>query len=235
MDSAYGDSRVRIERENAADLTRDVEIQPALNILKDRVHWSAIIAGLVAAITAQMLFSLLGIATGLTTINLNAANPFEVSAANFSQYMTIWSAVSALVAFFLGGWIAGRTAATFSRSWGALNGAMVFLLAVPLTLWLASSGIGALFGSLGNFASMLSIDPAQVREALSNASNMAVTGQAAPNISPEALANAAAVTRNAALGALLAMVLGLIASALGGMLGTRRAVEVHPATGEISD
>lgn len=229
MDNAYTGSGINIQDR---DLTREAEIQPALNLLKDRIHWPAVIAGLVTALTAQMFFSLLGIATGLTNLNLGG-DWMEVSAQNFSTYMMVWSAVSALVAFFLGGFLASRSAAVFSRGWGALNGAMVFLVSVPLMLWLASAGIGSLFGALGNFAAMLNVDPASMQQTFTQITS---SGQIIPGgASPEQLQQSAEVARNAALGVLGAMLLGLIASTVGGLTGVRRAVEINTATGEVSD
>ena len=38
-----------------------------------------------------------------------------------------------------------------NRNWGALNGPLVFALLIPLTIWLASIGAGAILGGLGNF------------------------------------------------------------------------------------
>ena len=64
----------------------------------------------------------------------------------------IWGALSPIVAFQLGGWVAGWTAAVFDRKWGALNGALVFVVAVPATLLLAGLGLGTLLGALGSFA-----------------------------------------------------------------------------------
>ena len=232
MDNDYGNSTLRIEQRGQADTTRDVELQPALNLFRDRVHWGSVLAGLVVAVSTQTLLSLLGIASGLTQINTGSTNWLDASAANFSQFMMIWSAVTALIAFFLGGYVASHTAAVFSRSWGALNGAMVFLIAIPLTLWMATSGLGALFGSLGNFAAMLNIEPAQIQQTLDNVTS---PGQALANVSPQDREQAAAVARNAAAGVLGAMLLGLIASALGGLLGTRRALEVDQRTGNVSD
>jgi hypothetical protein len=54
---------------------------------------------------------------------------------------------------------------------------------------------------------------------------------AAAQVRPVDVARAAEGARNAAWGTLLGAALGLVASALGGWLGTRRELEVeHPAT-----
>ncbi len=101
---------------------------------------------------------------------------------------------------------------------------LVFLLAVPLILFLATAGVGGLVGALGNYASGLNIDPAQVQQQAPGA---------APQATPEQVGRAAENARNGAWSTLLALGLGTLASWLGGMLGTRRALEVERQTGNV--
>jgi len=134
----------------------------------------------------------------------------------------LWAAFSGIVAFLLGGYVTGRTAATYDRNWGLLNGMIVFMLALPFSLWLATVGMGAIAGGLGAFAGGLAagIGP----DAMNSAANTA--GQVGPNVPPVDVGNmatrAAETVRNGAWGALLAGILGLIAAGLGGFLGTRK-------------
>lgn len=191
----------------------EVEIPEAYNLDRDRVRWGPIWAGLLTALTTLLLLSLLGIAIGLTTANAGEAVARGTAPAHAGRNSAIWGAISAIIAFLLGGYVAGRTAAIFNRKWGALNGALVFLLAVPVLLWLASQGLGAIAGSLGTFAQGLNVDPNQARDA-------------AQNVTPEQAKAAAEAARNTAWGTLLGSLVGLGASALGGSLGTRRELEV---------
>jgi hypothetical protein len=117
----------------------------------------------------------------------------------------------------------------FDRRWGALNGALVFMLGVPLTLWLAGQGLGFAAGALGSFVGALNVDPAQVQGAALGAAGQAQG--AAAQVRPVDVAQAAEGARNAAWGTLLGAALALGASALGGWLGTRRELELDaPAT-----
>src|SRR5918994_561219 len=141
------------------DRERDLEIPEALNFTRDRVRWGPIVAGLATALTSLLMLSLLGLAIGLTVVNAGDAAAQGGAPNGLGRNSAIWGAISGLIAFFLGGWMAGRSAAVFDRGWGALNGALVFLVAVPITLWLASMGLGAIMGTLGNFASSLNADP----------------------------------------------------------------------------
>ena len=211
------------------DRERDVEIPEALNFTRDRVRWGPIVAGLATALTSLVMLSLLGVAIGLTVVNAGDAAAQGGAPEGLGRNSTIWGALAGLIAFFLGGWVAGRSAAVFDRRWGALNGALVFLIAVPVLLWLASMGLGTVLGTLGSFAGGLNPDPGTAQNAADQAR------QAAQNTQPADIARAAETARNAAWGALLGMILGLGASAVGGMLGTRRDLEVQPTTGRVTE
>ncbi len=64
----------------------------------DRVRWGAIFAGLFAALAVLIVLGVLGLAIGLSSYN--AGQP----AANFGVGAGIWGAISALIAFAIGGW-----------------------------------------------------------------------------------------------------------------------------------
>jgi len=207
----------------------DVRIPEALNFTRDRVRWGPIMAGLATALTSLLMLSLLGLAFGLTVVNAGDAAAQGGTPEGLGRNSAIWGAISGLIAFLLGGWVAGRSAAVFDRGWGALNGALVFLVAVPVILWLASMGLGTVLGSLGSFAGSLNPDPGTTQNVAEQAR------QAAQNTQPAEVARAAETARNTAWWTLLGMVLGLGASAVGGMLGTRRELEVDRRTANVSD
>ena len=211
------------------DRDHDVKIPEALNLSRDRVRWGPILAGLLTAMTSMLLLSLLGAALGLAGLDAARAAAQGGPAAETGRNAGIWGAISGLLSFLLGGYVAGRAAAVFSRGWGALNGALVFMLGVPITLLLATMGLGAILGTLGNFASALNVDPGTTSNAAQGATDQA--RDAARNLSPEDARRAAETARNAAAGAFGGSLLALGASALGGFLGTRREVEVDARTG----
>ncbi len=216
-----------VRRQPAPEGTREVEIPEAYNLTRDRVRWGPIWAGLLTALTSLLLLSLLGLAVGLTTVDAEEAARQGGLPVSTGRNSAIWGGLSAILAFLLGGYVAGKTAAIFNRRWGALNGALVFLTAVPLLLWLAGQGVGALLGTLGNYVSGLNIDPAQVQGAANQAQ------QGSQNTTPEQAATAAENVRNGAWGTLIGSLLGLGSSALGGLLGTRSKVEVDPQTNRV--
>jgi hypothetical protein len=207
----------------------DMAIPRGLNFMRDRVRWGPVLAGFLTALTSLVILNLLGLAVGLTTVNAGTAAIQGAPPPDLGRNAAIWGAISGIISFLLGGYVAGRTAAVFDRGWGALNGALVFLVGVPITFWLAGQGLGAVLGTLGNLAPSLTTDPGATQAAANQAQ------QTAQNVTPFDVAQAAERARNAAWSALVAVILGLGAGALGGWLGTRREVELHTRTGDVTD
>lgn len=223
--------------ETAAPVVQQVEevreraVPDAFELGRDRVHWGPIVAGLLTALTTLLLLSLLGLAIGLTTVNAGTAAAQGSPPPDAGRNSAIWAGLSGIVSFLLGGYVAGRTAALFNRSWGALNGALVFMLAVPLILWLAGQGLGTVLGSLGNLSGALASNPGAAQAAADQARSAAQA--TAQNVQPIDVARAAEGARNTAWGTLLGSLLGLGASALGGSLGTRHPTATQRTTKRI--
>ncbi len=195
------------------ETTRNVS--QVMNLPTDRVRWGPIWAGLLAAFFALLVLSLLGLVIGATTVNAGAAVQGNGDAnSGAGAFSAIWAGITAILSFLIGGYVAGRTAAVHERGWAALNGALVFLLALPILLWLASQGLGAIIGNASNIASGLGINLGQLGNT--------ATG-AARNVTPAQAQQAADTARNTALGTLIGLLLGCAAGALGGTLGTRQA------------
>jgi hypothetical protein len=205
--------------------------------LRDRVRWGPVVAGVLTGVTALLVLTALGLALGISTLG-------GESAATWGTAAGIWGGLSLLVAFFLGGWVAGHTATTLREGDGPLNGFLTGAATLILLLWLATT---ALTGALGFFASTVTglagaaapaaiqavntgVVPEQnVQEAATAVAGAAENPQAAvPAQTHQAAQQAAQTARQAAgpgaWGTLIAMVLALIAASLGGMIGHSRAV-----------
>lgn len=108
-----------------------------------RVSWGAIFAGVVVALSVQLLLSILGMAIGFGIVDpAQDADPL----AGIGIGAGIWLLASALVALFLGGWTAGRLAGIPLRTSAMLHGIVVWGLGTLLTFWLISSALGSLIG-----------------------------------------------------------------------------------------
>ncbi len=196
-------------RETRETTTRAVS--QVMNVPTDRVRWGPIWAGLLAAFFTLLVLSLLGLAIGASTVNAGQAAQ-GTGNQNAGQYSAIWAGISAIIAFLVGGYVAGRTAAVHERGWAALNGGLVFLLALPLLLWLASQGLGAIIGNASHIAGGLGINLGQLGNTASGV---------ARNMTPQQARQAADTAKTTAWGTLIGLLLGYGAAVLGGVLGAR--------------
>lgn len=203
----------------------------------DRIRWGPVLAGLFAALATLATLTMLGIAIGAT-----AFDPGD-TARGFGLGAGIWGAISTLLAFLVGGWMAARTAALPGRSSGMLNGAMVWFVAIPLLVYLLSSGVSSLIGTAGRAAGTAAAavapaagvaadqaagDPALQATAQAGAAGatgaIQATAQAlgAAAQDPQNQQAAADAVSRGAWGALLSLGLAAAASIGGGILGARR-------------
>ncbi len=104
-----------------------------------RVSWGAIFAGAIVAVVVQFLLNLLGLGIGLTTFEFASADD---SVTGFGMAQGIWAVISALIALFVGGWVAGRLAGMPRKTDGMLHGVVVWALTTLLTLYLLTTGVG---------------------------------------------------------------------------------------------
>jgi hypothetical protein len=190
------------------------ETTPGFVLGRPHLHWGPLWAGLLSALTTLFLLSLLGAALGLSSLNAATAAAQGGAPPDAGRNSALWEGLSGILAFLLGGYVAARVAHLLDRSWGAFHGAMVFMLALPLVLWLAGQGLGAVLGTLGSVASGLNVAAGQAAGAAGQAG-------AAARTNPTAVGDAAAALRNGLWGSLLGSLLGLGASAVGGWLGSQ--------------
>jgi hypothetical protein len=162
----------------------------------ERVRWGAVWAGLLTALTAFILFSVLGLAIGLSNVNGPAVVATGLSPYDAGRNTALWLGVSGFIAFLIGGYVAGRAAVAFQTGKAALHGSLIFFLAVPL---LALFGALALGGNLGNLGVWIG-----------------------HNLSLLQSRTSGDTARNTAWWTLLGLVVALLAGTLGGALATRR-------------
>ena len=191
---------VRAQRGPDVDTVNVQTVQETARPARERVRWGAVWGGLLAALTALLILSLLGLAVGLSVVN-SGATAAGGPPVDTGRNSAIWEGASLIIAFLIGGYVAGRTANTVNRGTAALNGLMVFLLSVPLLL-------AVVLGGFGNVAGALNLNFSQLQSALTHTSVSVASGDLV-------------AARNAAWGALIGVLIGLIASALGGLLGAR--------------
>lgn len=200
---------------------RPAAVVPAATDYHDRVRWGPILAGLVVAISTQLVLSGIGAAIGLTGI-ANSGAP-RSDAVGTGTAVGIWSIVSLLIALFLGGWITARACGPMTRSTALLNGAILWATTLAISAWLLSSGVSGAFGVVASNAGEIVAQAQQGTTPVPTDPN--VTAEQTRDIA----GNAAKVGWAFAFGSLL----GLLATLVGTSVGVRRphtAAVAYPGT-----
>ncbi|MDQ3043754.1 MAG: hypothetical protein M3R06_01195 [Chloroflexota bacterium] len=194
--------------------------------VRNRVQWGPIMAGLLTTIATMIVLTILGLAIGASAFDPSDDGSTIGTAAG------IWGAISAIIAFFVGGMVAAKTAAVGGPGSGMINGFMVGATALALILYLTSTGLGNLLGTVGtnigeiaNLAQEATqsgtVDPAQAQDAAQDA-------VADVNISAQ---DAFDTTQDSAWGTLLGIVLALGAATVGGFVGHNERRDLIAGTG----
>jgi hypothetical protein len=155
------------------------------------VYWSAIWAGALSALALALIFGLIGTALGAHQVGKKVVNLHD---------MTFWglvfSVAGAFFSFVVGGWVASSIAGLRRAEDAALHGALSWLVALPMLLVLGALGAASFFGGwYGGLAGT---------PVWASASNVTADP------------NAAMVARNSAIGAVTALLIGLVGSCIGG-------------------
>jgi hypothetical protein len=184
----------------------------------DQVRWGPIVAGLVIALSTQLVLSALGVAVGAGAIGDSGAPRTDTPGVGTN--IGIWSIVSLLLSLFAGGWTAARTAGRMSRNTALLNGAILWASTLALSAWLLSSGVSGAFGVAASNAETIA---SQARQALPTTTNP-TTGQTtpkAPNITAQQTRNIAGNTAKVSWSFVFGSLLGLVAALIGSAAGVR--------------
>jgi hypothetical protein len=185
---------------------RPIAGAPVVAEYHDRVRWGPIIAGLVLAITLQLVLSGIGAAIGLSAV-AGADNP-QAAAADAGTGVGIWSIISLLISLFLGGWLTTSLCGPMNRNTALLNGAVLWATTIALSALLLTSGVAGAFGVVG----------ANLGEIVNQAQTGTGETQGLTQEQVRQIAeNAATAGWSFAFGSLL----GLIATLVGAVLGAR--------------
>jgi hypothetical protein len=174
----------------------------------DRVRWGPIIAGLVVALSVQLVLSALSAAIGLTNIADSGAP--RSNADNVGAAVGIGAIISLFIALFIGGWVTARASGPMNRSTALLNGAILWATTLAMSAWLLSTGVSGAFGLIASNAG----------EALNQAQQNGVRlPQNVPGVTAQqardAASNAAKVGWSFTLGSLLGLAASLIGASAG--------------------
>lgn len=216
--------------------------------VRNRLQWGPVAGGVVSAMSAFLLLTVLGIALGASVLE-----PRDTGE-EIGRWAAAWGAFSVIAAFLIGGWIAARTASVEGSFAALMNGFVAGATALLLVIWLSFSGLGNLFGTIGASVGAIAnaaaaavpaavtpgevqtatgVDPANPDAAIDQA------GQAAQEAADQAGRTLAAAdnpqtfeaVRNGAIGTFLGLLLPLVAATLGGFMGKHTRQELVIGSG----
>jgi hypothetical protein len=114
------------------------------------IRWGAVLAGVAVGLSIQLVLTLLGIATGLSSTDI--AQGESVGAGPL-----IWAGISMLIAAFVGAYVAARMTGLKRKVDGVLHGVVSWAVTTLLFAFLATSAGGSLlsgiFSNMSNMAS----------------------------------------------------------------------------------
>jgi len=131
---------------------REVFVERATETFEGmKISWGGVFGGVLAGIGALLLLSSLGLAIGVS-----AVDPRNPDGSTLGTGAAIWTALTLLVALFVGGWASTRLSMLWERTTAIFEGALVWVLSMIIILYLTASGIGlvasAATGILGQTA-----------------------------------------------------------------------------------
>ena len=182
-----------------APVTR-TEYRETMFVPRDHVRWGPVVAGTAVGLGFTIIMSVLGLAIG--------SSAFEpgTDITDWTTSAGIWGIVTAIVAFFAAGWVAGRAAATDDAGSSALNGFVAGAALLVTLIWMTAVGTTNMIGFLGsNFSNVTSF-----------ATNAGAGGATFNDIEDGAWATFAV------------MLVGMILAAIGGFLGHQESDEYAP-------
>ena len=191
------------------------------------VNWTAISVGALAAISMVVLFGLVGIALGA---HLVGPEHRLVDLKKLGLWTLILSVCGAFFSSVVGGWVATKIAGILHSEPAIIHGAIVWLVTVPMLVVGAALGAATLFG--GWYAGLSPNQAASSSTPFVRPDTLGATATAeeiAIYKAQQAEYNrnvkqwhdeTPQVTRNSALGAIMALLLGLLGSVIGGWMAS---------------
>jgi hypothetical protein len=158
------------------------------------VNWSAIWVGALAALAVGLVLGLIGTAIGAYQ------ETHIVSWHKLHIWTLVLSVCGAFFSFAVGGWVTGKILGAHHAETSMLHAAIAWLVTIPILLVLASLGAASYFGVWygGLAGTPVWVSPIVVAD-------------------PEV---ALLVARNGALGAVTALLLGLVGGVVGGWMAS---------------
>jgi hypothetical protein len=120
---------------------RSIKEGTTRRILVPTLRWGAILAGVAAGLSTQLLLAMLGLASGLSLANVSdGVTP--------GSGTLLWSILSLLVAALVGSYVAGRVSGLSRKADGMLHGVVTWSVSTLLFIMMATSVGGTLLSGI---------------------------------------------------------------------------------------
>jgi len=106
------------------------------------IRWGAVLAGVAVGLSVQLVLTLLGIATGLSSMDVAQGERPGATAP------LLWAGLSMLIAAFVGGYVTARMSGLKRKADGVMHGAVSWAVTTLLFAMLATSVTGSLVSGL---------------------------------------------------------------------------------------
>lgn len=193
----------------------------------DRVHWGAILSGLVVAISTQLLLSAIGAALGFT--NIAGSDAPRSNAGDVAQAVGVWTIISLFVSLFLGGWVTARAYGSINRNTAAFNGAILWATTLAISSFLLASGVSGTFGLVAANAENIANQAQQSGITIPNSgtstnpNSPSGTQNSVPTLTAQQTRDVAGNGAKASWAFTFGSLLGLAAAVIGAGVGARNA------------
>lgn len=143
------------------------------------VRWGAVLAGVAVGISVQLVLTLLGIASGLSSADIAQGDAMGMGP-------LMWAGISMLIAAFVGAYVSARMTGLKRKVDGVLHGVVSWAVTTLLFAVLATSAAGSMLS--GIFSNMV---PAMARSVASGAGDGSIAqvlrNQVGVNVNAESL------------------------------------------------
>lgn len=139
------------------------------------IRWGAVLAGVAVGVSIQLALALLGIATGLSAVDVTQGERPGATGP------LLWAGLSMLIASFIGGYVTARMSGLKRKVDGVLHGAVSWAVTTLMFAVLATSVSNSLLSSVFN-----NLGPSMVRSTTGGGSDSALAsmlkGQVGGNV-----------------------------------------------------
>jgi hypothetical protein len=146
-DRMLGESplETRFEPSTISTVAPGEQIAPARSL----VQWGPILAGFFSATAIFLVLTALGIAIGASVLEPRAGG------IAIGPWPAVWAAITIIVAFLVGGWVASRSTLFGSRYSHLMDGFVVGAAGLTMIVWGSTIGLADLFGAIGQDVSRI--------------------------------------------------------------------------------